>query len=169
MIKIKQLIVHCSASKWADAEVIRKWHVEDNGWRDIGYHYVILNGYRRSGKYNEPDNGLIESGRPIDNNIYIEEEEKGAHAKGFNDDSVGICLIGDTEFTEKQFISLAKVINYWKAMIPELEIIGHCDLPNTSKTCPNFNVQAFVDVMSIRTGNYIDGLGLMSELYNNIQ
>ena len=57
-----------------DAETIRDWHVNGNGWSDIGYHYVIKR------------NGLVEAGRPV--------SISGAHAKGHNADSIGICLVG---------------------------------------------------------------------------
>ena len=42
--KIKNIIIHCSVSDFGDAELIRSWHVDERGWRDIGYNGVILNG-----------------------------------------------------------------------------------------------------------------------------
>ena len=57
MREINDLIVHCSAtygSQDIGAVEIRRVHVDENGWRDIGYHYVI----RR--------NGDIEEGRPVE-------------------------------------------------------------------------------------------------------
>tara|TARA_R110001632_G_scaffold174521_1_gene294103 strand:+ start:521 stop:721 length:201 start_codon:yes stop_codon:yes gene_type:complete len=44
MRKIDKIIVHCSATpqfKDFDVEDIRDWHVNGNGWSDIGYHYII--------------------------------------------------------------------------------------------------------------------------------
>ena len=50
MRPISEIIVHCSATRpeWcastttaAKVAEIRRWHVSDRGWRDIGYHYVI--------------------------------------------------------------------------------------------------------------------------------
>ena len=89
MRKINKLIVHCSAtpnSRDMTVDEIRCWHVNNNGWSDIGYHYVI---YR---------NGEIISGRPV--------ATAGAHCKGQNYDSVGVCLIGNDEFTQEQFKAL---------------------------------------------------------------
>lgn len=38
------IVLHCSATR-ADQNIttddIRSWHVNDNGWSDIGYHWVI--------------------------------------------------------------------------------------------------------------------------------
>ncbi len=44
MRTINKLIVHCSDTpndRFVSVDDIRKWHVEENGWSDIGYHYVI--------------------------------------------------------------------------------------------------------------------------------
>jgi hypothetical protein len=126
------IVVHCSATKPSQdigASEIRKWHVEDNGWSDIGYHQVI----RRS--------GAIELGRPL--------HVSGAHAKGVNSRSVGVCLVGginangdpENNFTQKQFDALALTLEYWKLIYPKAEILGHCDLPGVTKACPCFDVR----------------------------
>ena len=44
MRQINKLIVHCSATREGQnipVETIKKWHVEGNGWSDIGYHFYI--------------------------------------------------------------------------------------------------------------------------------
>jgi len=51
-----------------------------NGWQDTGYHYVIGNG-------TDSGNGQVEMGRPTD--------QRGAHCKNNNHDSIGICLVGN--------------------------------------------------------------------------
>lgn len=117
---IKFLIVHCSdTDNHFKASDIHKMHL-NFGWDGIGYHKIIL----RSGK--------IENGRP---EFWI-----GAHVKGKNKISLGVCLIGRENFTKKQFCSLEKVLRKWKNLYPKAEIIGHCDTGNTEKTCPNFDV-----------------------------
>jgi len=115
-------IIHCSDSpqgRGDNAKTIHEWHIE-NGWDGIGYHYVIL------------EDGTVENGRP--------EFWRGSHARGFND-AVGICLIGNTEFTHAQYISLEKLLKEhdWKAE----EIVGHYKVSET-KTCPNFNVETYL-------------------------
>ncbi len=120
---INYLIIHCSDTgnnNNIDASIIHKMHI-NFGWEGIGYHKVIL----RSGK--------IENGRP---EFWI-----GAHVKGKNKNSLGVCLIGTDEFTNEQFLSLKKVLLKWKKKYPNAQIIGHRDAVVTSKTCPNFNVR----------------------------
>jgi N-acetylmuramoyl-L-alanine amidase len=123
---IKLLVVHCSDTqddKPLTAFDIHKMHLKF-GWDGIGYHKVI----QRSGK--------IENGRP--------EYWIGAHVKGKNDISLGVCLIGSHKFTVKQFISLERVLKKWKSLYPKAEIIGHTDTGNTQKTCPNFDVKNWI-------------------------
>ena len=60
--------------------------------------------------------------------------------KGKNDISLGVCLIGRDYFTELQFSSLEEVLREWKFLYPGSKILGHRDTGNTSKTCPNFDV-----------------------------
>ena len=122
---IKYLVVHCSDthnSKDLGAIDIHKMHLKF-GWEGIGYHKII----RRSGE--------VENGRP--------EYWIGAHVKGKNDISLGVCLIGRDNFTKKQFLSLEKTLIDWKLLYPNANIVGHCDLGNTEKTCPNFDVKSW--------------------------
>ena len=93
---IKLLVVHCSDTendKNLSAIDIHKMHL-NFGWDGIGYHKII----NRSGK--------IENGRP--------EYWVGAHVKGRNNISLGVCLIGKNKFTNEQFVSLEKVLRDWK-------------------------------------------------------
>ena len=71
------IVIHCSATKPSmdiGAEIIKDWHVNERGWRDIGYHKVIKR------------NGDVEDGRDI--------RDSGAHAAGYNSKSVGLCMGG---------------------------------------------------------------------------
>ncbi len=128
---IELLVIHCSDTNNnidLNASDIHKMHL-GFGWDGIGYHKIIC----RSGK--------IENGRP--------EYWIGAHVKGKNDVSLGVCLIGRDNFTKEQFISLKKVIKSWKLSYPTAKIIGHCDTEKTKKTCPNFNVQNWCKVNNL--------------------
>lgn len=117
---IELLIVHCSdTTNNYNARDIHEMHL-NFGWDGIGYHKIIL----RSGK--------IENGRP--------EYWVGAHVKGKNERSLGVCLIGRKTFTKNQFKSLEKVLRNWKKKFPYAQIIGHNNTGNTNKTCPNFDV-----------------------------
>ena len=124
---IKLLVVHCSDTKDGEnltALDLHKMHL-NFGWDGIGYHKVI----NRSGK--------IENGRP--------EYWIGARVKGKNSISLGVCLIGRYKFTQKQFISLERVLRKWKSLYPKAKIVGHSDTGNTNKTCPNFDVKTWIE------------------------
>ncbi len=135
MREIDKIIVHCSASDFGDAQLIDQWHRE-RGFKMIGYHYVILNGYRRKGVYREDDDGLIEIGRPLD--------EVGAHCRGYNKTSIGICLIGNRLFSERQLFYalpslLKELMNRFSLGLED--VYGHREF-NLHKSCPNFDIQA---------------------------
>jgi hypothetical protein len=119
---IKKIIVHCSDTsdkQYLTAADIHLMHL-GFGWDGIGYHKVILR------------DGIIEDGRPL--------FWRGAHTYGLNNESLGICLIGQTHFDTKQFLSLKTLLLKWKEIYPDATILGHRDAINTKKTCPNFNV-----------------------------
>ena len=99
-------------------DTIRCWH-RQRGFADVGYHFVIL------------ENGLVEKGRPL--------KRTGAHVRGFNTDSVGVCLIGIEDFTEEQEGALRGLLDMLLKKYPNAEVCGHCDL-DPKKTCPNFDV-----------------------------
>ena len=120
--KISLLVVHCSDTpnnQNLSAIDIHKMHL-DFGWDGIGYHKII----KRS--------GAIENGRP--------EYWVGAHVRGKNDISLGVCLLGRDNFTKNQFKSLERVLKKWKKVYPDAKIVGHKDTGKTKKTCPNFDV-----------------------------
>ena len=124
--KVKLLVIHCSDtedSQNLSALDLHKMHLKF-GWDGVGYHKII----NRSGK--------VENGRP--------EYWVGAHVKGKNDISLGVCLIGRTKFTTKQYISLEKILKKWKSLYPKATIVGHCETGDTNKTCPNFDVKSWV-------------------------
>jgi N-acetylmuramoyl-L-alanine amidase len=125
--KIKEIIIHCSATREGqniDAATIDEWHKE-RGWSGIGYHYVIK------------IDGTTEYGRPV--------EKSGAHCKGHNTHSIGICYIGGCEQdlspkdtrTEPQKIAMFALLLHLKRMHPEATIHGHRDF--SSKACPSFD------------------------------
>jgi len=116
------IIIHCSASDKPEhdsIDVIRQWHL-DRGFDDVGYHFFIKK------------NGDVERGRKL--------FQIGAHCKGFNSESVGICLAGNHDFSDCQFKSAAKLIDGLKEILPNLK--SNCIFPHflfdINKTCPNF-------------------------------
>ena len=164
-MQIKRLVVHCSDSSFGSALLIDKWHKE-RGFRMIGYHYVILNGFPTSHqlkikqRWNFLD-GSIECGRNLDADPYLEKEEVGAHAYGFNQESVGICLIGkDGNFTPRQFYALRVLVNELRRCfdLPVSAVVGHYEL-NPAKTCPQINMD--------HLRQYLDNYNKITLLLNN--
>lgn len=135
MREIKKIIVHCSYTKPRmdiGVEEIRTWHVEENKWTDVGYHYVI----RRD--------GTIETGRPL--------ERPGAHVRGQNHDSIGICWVGgmaqdsslaEDNRTADQSKALFDLIQDLQEKFPGAGVLGHRDIQGVSKACPCFDVRTW--------------------------
>lgn len=128
MRQIKEIIIHCSATPEG-----RNWTIKDierdhkaKGYKKVGYHYVICL------------DGTIEKGRA--------ESEVGAHCKGHNAKSIGICYVGgldknrrpkDTR-TEAQRASMKRLIKELQERYPDAGIHGHNEFAN--KACPCFDV-----------------------------
>lgn len=133
MRDIKKIIVHCSDTRPSmdiGVEEIRKWHVEENKWSDIGYHFVI----RRD--------GTVESGRSV--------ERPGAHVKGENSDSIGICWVGgmaedakvaQDNRTGDQTKALFDLIQELQQEFEGAAVLGHRDIKGVKKQCPCFDVR----------------------------
>ena len=128
MRTINEIIVHCTATpegKDYTVDDITRWHKE-RGFKTIGYHYVV---YR---------DGSVHEGRPL--------SEVGAHCKGHNAHSIGVCYVGgltadglnakDTR-TLEQKESLVLLLVRLKTQFPLAEIHGHRDF--AAKECPSFD------------------------------
>ena len=137
--KINKIIVHCTATpecREIDITDVRRWHVEERGWSDVGYHFLVLL------------DGTIQEGRPL--------ERSGAHTKGHNHDSIGIAYVGgmdadmklakDTR-TEEQKESLVNLLCELKDTYGG-EIYGHRDF--SSKECPSFDAKKEYENISTR-------------------
>lgn len=127
MRRINEIIIHCTdtpAGREVSVDDIRNWHLK-RGFDDIGYHFVI------------GLDGTIHVGRSLD--------KIGAHCKGHNRNSIGICYVGgrsvdmkhfaDTR-TSQQDISLAKLIISLLKKYPITSIVGHNKY--AKKACPCF-------------------------------
>ena len=129
---IREIIIHCSATPEGrnyTVEDIRRWH-RQQGWSDIGYHYVI---YR---------DGTIHEGRHVD--------IAGAHCVNHNAHSIGICYIGgvasdgktpkDTR-TLTQRAALLSLLNELRQLYPNAKIYGHRNF-DPRKACPCFDAMS---------------------------
>jgi N-acetylmuramoyl-L-alanine amidase len=122
---VKLIMIHCADTK-SSMDVTRgdlwKWHVRDNGWDDIGYHYYI--------KFD----GSVHNCRPI--------TYQGAHCVAVNHISLAICLEGgfggEDNFTDIQKSSLWSLICNIKSGHPNAAVVGHNSIDD--KACPSFDV-----------------------------
>lgn len=164
---INKIVIHCSATqngkrltngKQTAAQVIDQWH-KTRGFKrhpirsaqfnptlkHIGYHFII------------DTDGTLYTGRAVG--------ETGAHVKGHNLNSIGICLVGGIEpngknhgkYTAVQWRCLHKLLRELESQHPDARICGHRDLspdlngdgtitPNEwVKDCPCFDVWQWLD------------------------
>lgn len=144
MRPINRIFLHCSDSAFGDSEVIESWHRDrfaaaPSSGRHIGYHYVVLNGRRRTANdYVAEDDGVVESGRPV--------YEKGAHVAGANSDSIGVCLVGKAGlYTVAQMRAAVHLVRSL-IQVHELSwssVFGHYQQSGSGKTCPDFQIDHF--------------------------
>lgn len=162
---ISLIVIHCSASPNGDSlfrgragepgfrtpvQAIDAWHKARGFHRKpefvarhnasltaIGYHFVVYT------------SGVIATGRHLD--------EIGAHATGFNQKSVGVCLVGTDAFTAEQWAALRLLVEALRLTYPGARVVGHRDLSpdldkdgkvernEWTKTCPGFDVSAWIE------------------------
>lgn len=157
MTRWRSIVIHHSASEWGCAPIIRRWHIE-RGWKDIGYHFVVLNGRPTADWPVEVArssvlDGSIEVGRPIDSDVWAENNEIGAHTLGFNFDSLGICVIGSGGiFTRKQGLSIAGLVMYLavRMQIAADNIVGHYERDQKKPLCPGFDMRYLRMVLGLQ-------------------
>ena len=124
---VKLLIIHCSATRCNRPFSVESLRSTGEGrFGQPSYHYYI-----------RMDGEIV----PI-----LPENVRGAHARNYNRCSIGICYEGginakgvaaDTR-TEAQKRAMYSLLKDLRAEYPDARIIGHCELPHVTKTCPNF-------------------------------
>lgn len=125
---VRFIVVHCSATR-SDRDYPVEQLLRDHkarGFRTVGYHFYI----RRSGTVTQHRRLL----------------EVGAHARGYNRCSIGVCYEGglspdgrpaDTR-TPEQKAQLIELLLKLHRLFPDALVVGHCDLPGVKKACPCF-------------------------------
>lgn len=149
---IRVAVIHCSASangKPLTVQELDRWHKLRGFRRDpkligfnapelkhIGYHFVI----------------------DVDGNVTScrGEREMGAHVQGYNQDSLGICLVGTDAFTAAQWRALRNLVTGLQVRHRGIKVKGHRDFsPDQNangiiepfewlKTCPGFDVAGWL-------------------------
>ena len=130
MRTIELIVIHCSATRCD-----RRFSLEDliachdARFGFTGYHWYITK----------------------DGTTYQTRHEQlvGAHARGYNQHSIGVCYEGgltpdgepaDTR-TPQQKVALRALLRSLKEDYPKAVILGHRDLPNVRKECPCFDAK----------------------------
>lgn len=159
------IVIHHGASPdtYTDgAAVVRSYwnyHVNSNGWSDIGYNYL-------TDKY-----GNIYKGRM--NSDPQNQDCRGAHAGASNNESIGVNFLGNSDVTvptEAQLDATADLLSWWfnargydptasanitlqsggTASVPR--ICGHKDVDIGGTSCPGGALYA--DLADLRTRTY---------------
>lgn len=132
---IDKLVVHHSASSSVTTKKsdLERWRKE-RGFLEIGYHKVI----ERDGK--------VADGR--------DEGNEGAHARGANSHSLGVCVVGDLEVeipTSAQIAALESVLVHWCRQygLTDAHIYGHTNVPGgtTNTLCPGKNLASRLPIV----------------------
>ena len=137
MRHIDLIVVHCSATRadkrYSVLQLIRD-HSDRFGY--TGYHYYITR-----------DGHTFQT---------LHEQLVGAHARGYNKHSIGVCYEGgldakgqpcDTR-TKRQKIALLALLQRLMTEHPGARIVGHRDLPGVHKACPCFDCSEYADLQS---------------------
>ena len=127
--KPKRIFCHHSFTKdtttvsWG---AIRKYHMETLHWSDIGYHAGIE---------------LVRSGNELYYEILMGRmwDRQGAHCRGQNHDSLGLCLIGNFDNfkpPDAQLEAAGRIISLWMKLydIKWEDVYPHNQF--SSKSCP---------------------------------
>ena len=132
---ISLIVLHCSATRVTQnftVEQLEACH-KARGFPTIGYHYYITK------------DGTLYPCRP--------ESQTGAHAKGYNSHSIGICYEGGLDKNGKpadtrtlaQKVTMEELLQSLCVDYPDAEILGHRELPGVRKDCPCFDTKKWLE------------------------
>lgn len=139
MRSIKRIFVHCTAGSQKQTIADLKAEFKRKGWKNPGYHYVVM------------PNGTISQ--------MLGEKFVSNGVKGYNSTSVNVAYVGGIDAkgepidnrTDEQKQSLVRLLKELKGRYPKAQILGHRDIsPDTNhngivdpweriKECPCFD------------------------------
>ncbi len=126
---ITHIAIHHSLTKTGSAESFARYHVNDNNWPGIGYHFVI-------GK-----DGIVKWCHDL--------EVRSYHVGNSNRIAVGVCMVGDfrsQELLEKQLKPTLALVKWLmrELSVPIDNVWGHSQFPGYDwKACPVINMDSF--------------------------
>ena len=129
---VETIVVHHSASRLTTTpEEIRHWHVDERGWEDTGYHFILSK------------EGVIHRGR---HTVW-----QGAHVRSHNAGSIGVCLVGNNvdpeqRWTPKQIQALLRLVSALRIIYGFVPCVMHKDLDPTT-LCPGIERSVFLNML----------------------
>ncbi len=143
-----RMAIHHTASPDSDGgdpaarmRQMQAYHIDTNGWCDIGYHFVVS------------QSGKIYQGQSS-------EERLGTHVGGQNTGNIGVCLIGNfqTQTPSQTQLSAAADIVRWIGNTYNIEfnrtnIKGHREHAGASTACPGDNLLSQLDTIIAMASN----------------
>ena len=145
--KTERIILHHAESSSCTVEDIDNWH-KKNGWTCIGYHFFVKK------------DGTIYRGR--------QENSVGAHARGANSNSIGICFEGryETEqMPDAQVKAGKELVAYLKNKYNISKVQKHSDVCSTS--CPGKNFR-FDEIANSTVKNVNTSVEVKKEVRGNV-
>lgn len=126
----KHVILHHSATANGNAAIFDRYHRQRGMENGLAYHFLIGNG-------SDSADGQIEIGRRWTRQI------QGGHVHSFayNENSIGICLVGDferTRPTDKQVAAAQALVGFIKRTLlnDKPRVLVHREIPGERTLCP---------------------------------
>lgn len=169
--KVEHLVIHHSAGSNSDTDYINTvrniylLHTQSNGWDDIGYNFLIA------------PNGIIFNGRDPqgagdDDNIL------GAHFCSKNQNTMGICLLGNfmTKKPSNESLFSLKYLLAWKLKKEKINAFGKTPHPQPSgdlldnicghrngcsTSCPGDSLYILIENIKTQAAEIADSCGLI--------
>lgn len=138
MRKITHIVLHCTATpQTTTIASIQNYWCKELGWESPGYHYII-----------RPDGEAV-------NLLPISQVSNGV--AGHNAHSIHISYIGGIDAkgkaidnrTSAQIATQVRLLQKFKAMYPNAEILGHRDFAGVKKECPSFDVRTWLKTIKL--------------------
>jgi len=151
---IKYLVIHHSATLGGDAFSFARYHVNSLDWPGIGYHYVIL------------EDGTIQWTNDLNVTSY--------HVKGYNSQSIGICLVGDFTIEILRTEQKAAARELIRNLLDRLElgidaVKGHNEFVGSATACPALDMETlrqFLNMEQVEVYLNNKKLNISAELKN---
>lgn len=165
--QVTHLVIHYSATPierdFTCADIDRMHRTR--GFRGVGYHYFI----RKDGR--------VETGRDLSQPGRFEQ---GAHTRGENSSSIGICYeggvraaapnVGFDSRTPAQTGAMVGLIDQLLVRFPGAIVQGHRDMPGAATQCPGFDAGSWWDsVVRQRNAPPAASTGLWASIFTAIK